>query len=736
MARKKGKLPRTRDTKSLVMRFIDVQQPRRAVAATETPVQRYDEGMNTVVNEVLLMDGVEFRGGRDQIPIVDSHDDSTVRNIFGSFRAMRVDYGNGELIGEPVFASDEEAQTIAGRVAEGHITDFSITADTIETLVIPRGQSYTTKRGEVIDGPALIHTRWQPLNASICTTGADQNSTVLRSYTDLKRKVKRMDEALLSQVTAMGLPEGVTDEGQVIAWLIGKVTPTDAVADDVSDVVENQDDGESTDEETPVDDVERADDEEKDVERQDDDEKKIEKSVKRALLADQKRRTEIQAACKLARVDRAFADSLCDSHVDIHEARKRIIKRMATKPLGKLADSVRVTQSSEDKLHSAMLNGIVQRSYSRAGVRQSDASSKPSEFANLELHRMAEVMLRHRGAPVERMSRNEIAQAAMNNDRVLRKYRIERDTYHTTGSFPNLLLDAANKTLLAAYEEAPSTWNLWARQAPSVADFKNINRIRFSESPDPEVVPERHEYKEKAMSDSKESYTIDKYGAMFTVSWETIVNDDLDAISRIPAMHGNACRRKVNKVVYSVLTANPLMGDGIALFGAHASGTNLAGSTGAPAVTTLNAGFKAMATQKGLTSDTIVGATPKFLIVPWALSATADTLVTSMTPPDVGGSAVGTSGTNNIYGPNGKRKLTVIEEPLLDLANTSSWYLAADPSQIDTVEVAFLQGEESPVLENDWDMTTDTYRYKVRQTFGVKAIDWRGLYKNAGFVQP
>jgi hypothetical protein len=52
-------------------------------------------------------------------------------------------------------------------------------------------------------------------------------------------------------------------------------------------------------------------------------------------------------------------------------------------------------------------------------------------------------------------------------------------------------------------------------------------------------------------------------------------------------------------------------------------------------------------------------------------------------------------------------------------------------SQIDTVEVSFLQGEESPVLENDWDMKTDTYIYKVRQTFGVKAIDWRGLYRYA-----
>jgi hypothetical protein len=74
------------------------------------------------------------------------------------------------------------------------------------------------------------------------------------------------------------------------------------------------------------------------------------------------------------------------------------------------------------------------------------------------------------------------------------------------------MLDAASKTLLAAYEEAPYTWNLWARQAASVPDFKNINRIRFSEAPNLEMVPENSPYPEGKMSDSKETYQIEKFG--------------------------------------------------------------------------------------------------------------------------------------------------------------------------------------------------------------------------------
>jgi hypothetical protein len=153
----------------------------------------------------------------------------------------------------------------------------------------------------------------------------------------------------------------------------------------------------------------------------------------------------------------------------------------------------------------------------------------------------------------------------------------EADTI-ITGSFPNLLLDAANKTLLAGYDEAPYTWELWARNAGTTADFKTLNRIRFSEMGSPEMVPEGEAYPDAPMSDAKETYKVNKYGSMFTISWETVVNDDLDAISRIPAMQGAACRRQQNQAVYGVLTANAAMADGggsLAVAAAAAAGALL-----------------------------------------------------------------------------------------------------------------------------------------------------------------
>lgn len=734
MANKCGKLPKLKESPGdLVLRFADVRPQEDnaiVVVATETPVERWDDSRGFVIREVLLMDGCVFRGGRDRIPMVDSHDDSTVRNIIGSVASLTINRATGELYGKPEFASDDESQTIARKFNEQHITDFSITAKPLDGFYLARGETFTTPRGELIEGPANIITAWEPHNASICATGADVNSTVRRSYTDLKRKVTRMDEALMATLSGLGVPEDMQDPNAVIAFLAGKLSGD---ADDSSEpeMVESME-SEKTDEVAPVENMENE--EPETVESMSDEKDKIENVSRSATEAERLRVKEIYASCKVGRVERAFADQLVSDGVPLDVARDRIIRKMANSALGQTAEqqSVRVTESAQDKFYGAVRDGLIARACRGARLNaQPQVSKDAQDFSQVGLNRLAELVLRQAGVQTDRMSSVDIAKVAMGNRDACRRHRIERDAYHTTGSFPNLLLDAANKTLLQAYEEAPFTWNQWARQAPSVADFKNINRIRFSESPDPEMVPENTDYKEKVMSDSKESYKVEKYGALFSVTWETVVNDDLDAISRIPAMHGAACRRKVNKEVYAVLTSNPTMGDSVALFGSHTSGTNLSGSDANPTTTTLNAAFKAMMTQKGLSADAIINVQPRHLIVPVALSAESLQFVASMADPAAGGSNAGNSNTLNIYGPNGQRPLNVIVEPQLDANSATAWYLAADPSQIDTVEVTFLQGEESPVLESDWDFDKDVYKYKVRQTFGVKAIDWRGLYKYA-----
>jgi len=742
----KGKVKLSRLTpvpeEKLVMRLATVRtetagsESVQCVIATENPVDRYDESRDMVIREVLTMDGIEFRGGRNHMPIVDSHDRSTVSNVLGSVRRMRIE--GDELVGEAYFASDARSQEAYTKTREGHLNDFSVTAIPIDGFFVERGQTYTTKRGTVIEGPASVVTRWMPTDASICATGADERSVVRRSYLDIPNLIERemdMDEALLKSLAAMGMPAELSEPNTVLAWVVGNLSAKEPEMAVEPEPVEQMD----MPEEPPQEDEEMA------VEKADTgmEPEEMKKAIDRALKADRERRREIYSACEKLGIERSFADGLVDSNAPLDVAREKIIERAANKAIGQTADkemgNVRVTESETDKFYGAARDGLLQRAFQSAGVQRSVESpaAGSEDFRNLGLRRTAEKFVQRMGVNIDRMSSRDIAMVAMGHPSTLNRFNIQRDAYHTTGSFANLMLDAANKTLLAAYDEAPYTWSVWARQASSVADFKAINRIRFSEVGNPEVVPENHDYPESQMSDAKESYKVEKYGSVFTVSWETVVNDDLDAISRIPAMQGAACRRKQNAAVYGVLTANAAMADGGALFNTTAQTTagghaNLAGSGGAISVTTLNTAFTSMMTKKGLNSNVILNIQPSFLLVPAAIAATALQVVGSIADPSAGGSAAGNSNTLNIYGPNGSRPLRVVVDPVLDGNSATAWYLAASASQIDTVELSFLQGEESPVLENEWDFGKDVYKYKVRQTFGVAAIDFRGLYKNAG----
>jgi hypothetical protein len=550
-----------------------------------------------------------------------------------------------------------------------------------------------------------------------------------------------MNPELLAKLTAMGMPEGLTDPDAVLAWVLEKMPAAPM------EEIESMD---GMNEEMPP--VEKMDGMEEPVIEKSADMKaadiaarKAESLIKRALASDQKRRNEIQATCKLAKVERAFADELCDAGVSVEVAKQKVIERMATQPLGSsVGADVRVTASGDDKFYAAARDGLVKRAFASSGFRKplGELASGHEDFERVKLGRLAEMIVERMGGNVRQMAPKDIALAAMGHGGTLNRFRIQRSdqAYHTTGSFPSLLMDAANKSLLAGYEEAPYTWNLWARQGQSVDDMKNINRIRFSAMGSPEVVPEGHDYPEAKTGDEKETYRVEKYGSMFSVSWETIVNDDLDALSRVPAMQGASCRRRQNQAVYNVLTANAAMADTGLLFNTTAQTTagghnNTSGAAAAPSVTTLNAGYLSMMTKTGITVNGVAGPIlniqPAYLIVPANYGATALQLLGSIADPAAGGNAAGNSNTLNIYGPNGPRPIKVIIEPVLDASSTTVWYLAANTSQVDTVELTFLAGEESPVLESDWVMTNDTYLFKVRQTFAAAPIDFRGLFRNA-----
>ena len=73
----------------------------------------------------------------------------------------------------------------------------------------------------------------------------------------------------------------------------------------------------------------------------------------------------------------------------------------------------------------------------------------------------------------------------------------------------------------------------------------------------------------------------------------------------------------------------------------------------------------------------------------------------------------------------------IISEPRLDDADPAAWYLAARKGS-DTIEVAYLNGVDTPYIDQQEGFTTDGVATKVRIDAGVAPLDYRGLVKSTG----
>lgn len=423
----------------------------------------------------------------------------------------------------------------------------------------------------------------------------------------------------------------------------------------------------------------------------------------RAREAERDRVSTIYDLAGRLNLERGFAEDLVKRGVSVDESRRLILDQVAAKsdetrtfphvsvPLG--GRDERITR------RDAVANALLHR-YSPTLFQLEDAAR---QYRGMTLLELARESLGNAGVNTRGLSRDEVATRAL----------------HSTSDFPEILSAVTNKTLRQAYEAYPRTFMLFCRQVLAT-DFKAMHRVQLGEAPQLLEVGESGEFKRGTLGESKESYKVKTYGRVVAITRQTLINDDLDAFTRIPAMYGNSIAQLESDVVWGIITANPAMADGNALF--HTTHKNLAGTGTALDVGSVGAARAAMAKQTGLDKKTVLNVRPAFLIVPASLELKAEQLVAQNLVPAATSSVV----------PQSIRTLAPISEPRLDAASETAWYLAANPNQIDTIEYAYLEGQQGAYIETRNGFDVDGVEIKCRLDFGAKAIDWRGLYKNPG----
>ena len=287
-----------------------------------------------------------------------------------------------------------------------------------------------------------------------------------------------------------------------------------------------------------------------------------------------------------------------------------------------------------------------------------------------------------------------------------------------------------NKATRRGYEDEPASHRAWVR-ATTVNDFRDQVRPILGSAPELEAVNEGGEYTQGPMDEDSTKYRVAKFGRIVSLTWETLVNDDLGVFVRVQPAMGQAARRKEADLVYALFAENagagPTMQDAVALF--HASHGNLAAS-GALNAAALGAGRTILRKQTALGGGHLA-LTPCFLICPAELETETEILLATATKHVAGSVPAAASGgsTSAIEAttPIWLTGLTLVVEPRLA---DDAVYLAADSAQIDTVELGRLaENESGPVIEEEREFSRDVRRWKVRHVFGAKALDWRGMVK-------
>lgn len=416
--------------------------------------------------------------------------------------------------------------------------------------------------------------------------------------------------------------------------------------------------------------------------------------LQKAMEQERKRTSEITAMFRDFDVE--GADEAIVLGKSVEEARAMVMDQLRARNAGV---SVKMGEAESDKFRAAAQDAVLMA----AGIPVAEPAAGAQELRGYSMIEMArESLRRESGSNVNFGDNMELARAAINS----------------TSTFPAIMSNLANKSVMVGFNEAETTYQIWAGKG-SNRDFKEAARVALSEAGNLELVPEGGQFKQDSFGEASARTKVATYGKLFSLTRQAIINDDLGLFSKIATKYGSAAKRLVNKMVYAQLTGNVKMQDNVALFDSKHG--NVAGTGEALSVKAIAKAITAMRRQKGITGEATLNITPKYLVVPPELEVTAYQIVNSTAAVD---------GVNSgVVNPYKGRFIVVADAELTD---PDAWYLVADATQHDTIEVTYLNGVETPRLETRQGFDVDGIEYKVAFDCGVSALDFRGLYKNAG----
>lgn len=652
------------------VRASTVDEEKRTVElvwTTGAAVKRYMPGLGACMEELEVSESaIDLSRLNNGAPLLNSHWDYDTRDVIGVVEEAWI---KGEVGYARVrfSARSEVEENIWRDVRDGIIRNVSV--------------GYSVQRYEVIeeDGalPRVVAREWTPMELSAVAIGADDlagfRSEKHENPCRLERATpKPPKETLMSKDTEN---KGAAPQGDDLKTQERAANPAPAPTP------------------APAPDLDAVRQEARDAER--------------------KRASEIGALGRKLDGKGVTAEDINDAinkGLSLDQARAAFLDKMAAadEDGGEVRSRINITRDEVDS-RRALVGAAIEHRLD-PGVKLDDGAR---EYRGLSLIEVGRELLHARGESTRGMSRAQVARAMLSRG------------FHGTSDFPFILANTANKRLRASYEAAPQTFRPIVNET-TLPDFKTVDRVQLSDAPSFIRKREGAEYKFGTMAEGREQYALATYGRGLTFTREMIINDDLSAFDRIVRQFGTSAANLESDLVWALVTANPNLSDGTAVF--HADHGNLA-TAGAITVANLGVARALMRNQKSLAPDaatdgTLLNLEPAFLAVP----AELETVALQYTRQT---SVVTDPANQNVWAGSMQ---PIIEPRLASLTGGSAddWYLFASPGAVDIIEFAYLEGEQGPQLEQEEDFNTDGVKLKGRLDVGAAWIDHRGAVKNAG----
>jgi hypothetical protein len=280
-----------------------------------------------------------------------------------------------------------------------------------------------------------------------------------------------------------------------------------------------------------------------------------------------------------------------------------------------------------------------------------------------------------------------------------------------THAISNVLAATYGKFLLQGYTAVESTWDMIA-SIRSVSDYKTVTGVRLNGGFEFEDLGPSGELKSADASDETRTIKAKLTGRMSSITMVDIVNDDLGALTQVPSRLGRGAAIKLNKDFWTEFQAS-----NSSFFRAE---TAAAGN--ALSISSLRT---ATASYRKLTDpdSNPLGITPQMILVPPELEITAAELM---------------SGSLLITGENTTRtnvnvlagRYQVVSSAYLTSGTT--WWLVANPAELPCMEVAFLNGQRLPTVQQaDADFNQLGIQVRGHFSYGVAKAEARAAYRMA-----